>query len=220
MTTDKTPAHPERYEWLGNANEWKSCTHEEAIKLSNAKYEVREIRPFAHCTCPSGDGSLRHPCPAHPATLATVKHGGCVQLGDWLPPLPDPMRMPPERDGTYRLGYDAEDMQDYARAAVEAALAARQPAGQEPDAWVPATFFDSDSGAMTARRTLPPTTVVDLHGVYEPLYRHPPAQAVDLGQFRSLARSWIVEAGGTVDDTKHACADELLALIDGKAVGK
>ncbi|MDH7548230.1 hypothetical protein [Stenotrophomonas geniculata] len=61
-----------------------------------------------------------------PATLATAKHGGCVQLGDWLPPLPDPMRMPPERDGTYRLGYDAEDMQDYARAAVEAALAARQ----------------------------------------------------------------------------------------------
>lgn len=34
------------------------------------------------CTCPSGDGSLRHPCPAHPATLATVKHGGCVQLGN------------------------------------------------------------------------------------------------------------------------------------------
>ncbi|HFF6210387.1 TPA: hypothetical protein ACGCHH_000299 [Stenotrophomonas maltophilia] len=40
------------------------------------------------------------------------------------------------------------------------------------------------------------------------------AQAVDLGPFRSLARSWIVEAGGTVADTKHACADELLALID------
>lgn len=81
MSNDKTPTHPERYEWLGNANEWKSCTHEEAINLSNAKYEVREIRPFAHCTCPTGDGSLRHPCPSHRATLATVKHGGCVQLG-------------------------------------------------------------------------------------------------------------------------------------------
>ncbi|MFU6774043.1 hypothetical protein ACM77A_27825, partial [Pseudomonas aeruginosa] len=22
--------------------------------------------PDATCTCPSGDGSLRHPCPAHP----------------------------------------------------------------------------------------------------------------------------------------------------------
>lgn len=51
------------------------------------------------------------------------------------------------------------------------------------------------------------------------LYAAPPAQAVDLGPFRSLARSWIVEAGGTVADTKHACADELLALIDSQAVG-
>ncbi|AWB79598.1 TPA: Lar family restriction alleviation protein [Stenotrophomonas maltophilia] len=42
----------------------------------------------------------------------------------------------------------------------------------------------------------------------------PPAQAVDLGRLRDLARSWIVEAGGTAADTKHACADELLALID------
>jgi hypothetical protein len=44
-----------------------------------------------------------------------------------------------------------------------------------------------------------------------------PAQAVDLGPLRSLARSWIVEAGGTVADTKHACADELLTLIDSQA---
>ena len=44
--------------------------------------------------------------------------------------------------------------------------------------------------------------------------------AVDLERLRSLARSWIVEAGGTVADTKHACADELLALIDGQAVVK
>ncbi|MHC9290735.1 hypothetical protein, partial [Pseudomonas aeruginosa] len=25
--------------------------------------------PDATCTCPSGDGSLRHPCPAHPAPV-------------------------------------------------------------------------------------------------------------------------------------------------------
>ncbi|WP_216666615.1 hypothetical protein, partial [Pseudomonas aeruginosa] len=25
--------------------------------------------PDATCTCPSGDGSLRHPCPAHPASV-------------------------------------------------------------------------------------------------------------------------------------------------------
>lgn len=38
------------------------------------------MKPSSNCTCPSGDGSLRHPCPEHPATLATAKHGGCVQL--------------------------------------------------------------------------------------------------------------------------------------------
>lgn len=38
------------------------------------------------CSCPSGDGSLRHPCSAHPAP-ADVQPGGRVRLGD-----ADPMR--------------------------------------------------------------------------------------------------------------------------------
>ncbi|HEP1207464.1 TPA: hypothetical protein QEN11_22665 [Stenotrophomonas maltophilia] len=33
------------------------------------------------CSCPSGDGSLRHPCSAHPAP-ADVQPGGRVRLGD------------------------------------------------------------------------------------------------------------------------------------------
>lgn len=33
------------------------------------------------CSCPSGEGSLRHPCPAHPS-LADVQPGGRVTLGD------------------------------------------------------------------------------------------------------------------------------------------
>lgn len=45
------------------------------------------------------------------------------------------------------------------------------------------------------------------------------SDTVDPGELHDLARSWIVEAGGTVADTKHACAEELLALIDSKAVG-
>lgn len=36
------------------------------------------------CTCPSGDGSLRHPCPSHP-TIADVQPGGRVRLGNGLP---------------------------------------------------------------------------------------------------------------------------------------
>ncbi|SEU13069.1 hypothetical protein [Stenotrophomonas indicatrix] len=83
MSNDKTPGDSVRYEWLSASEQWKACDHSEAQKLSAAGYEVREVRSFRmDCTCPSGDGSLRHPCPAHPATLATAKHGGCVQLGD------------------------------------------------------------------------------------------------------------------------------------------
>lgn len=33
-------------------------------------WQATEQRENAHCTCPSGDGSLRHPCPAHPAEVA------------------------------------------------------------------------------------------------------------------------------------------------------
>lgn len=43
------------------------------------------------------------------------------------------------------------------------------------------------------------------------------APATDLEQFRRLAHGWVVEAGGVAADVKHACADELLALIDGQA---
>lgn len=81
MSNDKTLGHAVRYEWFSASEQWSACDHSEAKKLSAAGYEVREVRGFRmDCTCPSGDGSLRHPCPAHPATLATVKHGGCVQL--------------------------------------------------------------------------------------------------------------------------------------------
>lgn len=55
-----------------------------------------------------------------PATLATVKHGGCVQLGDWLPPLPH-TDYNAYNDGSEPL-YTAQQMQDYARAALTDAL--------------------------------------------------------------------------------------------------
>lgn len=51
-------------------------------------------------------------------TLATVKHGGCVQLEDGLPPLPIRQRFTTLHGETY--AYSAEQMQDYARAALSA----------------------------------------------------------------------------------------------------
>lgn len=60
-----------------------------------------------------------------PATLATVKHGGCVQLGDWLPLLPpevDAVRcmIRGEKDMAEACDYyyTADQMRDYARAAL------------------------------------------------------------------------------------------------------
>ncbi|WP_216638776.1 hypothetical protein, partial [Achromobacter ruhlandii] len=46
--------------------------------------QVRPERPkadkdAARCTCPSGDGSLRHPCPMHPGA---DKGGGQQRAGD------------------------------------------------------------------------------------------------------------------------------------------
>lgn len=45
------------------------------------------------------------------------------------------------------------------------------------------------------------------------------APGIDLEQFRLLANSWIVEAAGIAAEAKHACADELLALIDASPKG-
>lgn len=53
-----------------------------------------------------------------PATLATAKHGGCVQLGDGLPTLPD-TDWNARSDGSEPL-YSAEQMRDYAHAALSA----------------------------------------------------------------------------------------------------
>lgn len=91
------------------------------------------------CTCPSGDGSLRHPCPTHHAPLPTVKNGGCVQLPSltdqrsaWM--LPDDARIVSviadniergklDHPGFYRNTQLAEVL----RRMLTAALAARQP---------------------------------------------------------------------------------------------
>ncbi|MBP2482927.1 hypothetical protein J3A72_003219 [Stenotrophomonas sp. PvP093] len=51
------------------------------------------------CSCPSGDGSLRHPCPVHPP-LADVQPGGRVRLGDQAERAPWRSMDTCPRDGT------------------------------------------------------------------------------------------------------------------------
>lgn len=120
-----------------------------------------------------------------------------------------------------QLGYTLSDVHEaYSRGKRDAA---RQPVG-EPDAWVPDKFFGPGVNAMTARRK-PSDAAIAAHGLYVPLYRHPapPAQAVDLGQFRPFVeaqRQEYISHGLTPENYCVAKCDELLALIDGKAVGK
>ena len=194
--------------------------------------------------------AARQPAPV----LGDVAQPSPASQGDELPALPYP-NYPISKTGLQNNLYTASQMQDYARAA----LAARQPVGQEPVALgetdpIPCAWSDDDASSLVTlrdalRRIIAGTTTKDAaHFLKQPGQRRmtikdaqevaaahlpyveslvhrsqgyaaPPAQAVDLGQFRSLARSWIVEAGGTVADTKHACADELLTLIDSQAVG-
>lgn len=40
----------------------------ELVRLADALKQPQADKGAAPCTCPSGDGSLRHPCPAHPQT--------------------------------------------------------------------------------------------------------------------------------------------------------
>jgi len=70
-----------------------------------------------------------------PATLATAKPGGCVQLGDQLPPLPKTGYVTGGDFGhEAHNAFTPEQMQDYARAAIAAALSAQPSPGGQGDA--------------------------------------------------------------------------------------
>lgn len=100
-------------------------------------------------------------------------------------------------------------------------LAARQPVGQIVG------YMDPNADFMLAR----PGDCVLMGNIVlwrepgskytKPLYDAPPAQAVDLGQFRDLAQRWADKADLAPSPmTARSCSQQLLALIDSKAVGK
>jgi hypothetical protein len=98
-------------------------------------------------------------------------------------------------------------------------LAARQPVGQEPVAVVGPDFalFWFGSG--------PIAPLVERNGLRpgSKLYAAPPAQAVDLGKYRHAllrASGWARRSDVTSHVEDAGLLRELLALIDGKAVGK
>lgn len=98
---------------------------------------------------------------------------------------------------------------------LEELRAARQPVGQEPVAVVGSDFTICWLGSG------PIAPLVERHGIKRGglLYAAPPAQAVDLGQFRELAQRWADKAVMAPSPmTARSCSQQLLALIDGKAV--
>ncbi len=102
-------------------------------------------------------------------------------------------------------------------------LAARQPVGQEPVLWVSPDVLDAmathraqnfPAGGMGLACPAGSATV--------PLYAAPPAQAVDLGQFRALAAKFDglgdEDVGDAYSGPYYECARQLRALIDSQAV--
>lgn len=183
-----------------------------------------------NCTCPSGDGSLHHPCPSHPT------------LGDALLPCPfcgnDAEFVPYKNNGltlkcksmgciqrnqrTLRYGIDwlRTSMTEHWNARV---LSARQPVG-EPEIEFQARLMDVKTNLPTENWRHSPIYEenpgrgthywVEYRKRY--IYYAPPAQAVDLGQFLPLAR-WVVNcAGHGINDTQRRMGQRLLDLINSK----
>ncbi|MGY6086068.1 hypothetical protein ACWWU7_08150 [Stenotrophomonas sp. SM006] len=102
-------------------------------------------------------------------------------------------------------------------------LAARQPVGQEPAFFVNRWEMEHGTAAgLVAMRAGKHLGIRDFFTV--PLYAAPPAQAVDLGQFRALAAFGEEFAFSSEKQPQsrviYAQARRLLALLDSQAVGK
>ncbi|TGW16886.1 hypothetical protein E4417_16815 [Stenotrophomonas maltophilia] len=97
------------------------------------------------CTCPSGDGSLRHPCPAHPA-LADVQPGGRVRLGDQAERARfeayfNAFNLDKDADGSYLREMIQDKWEDW-QVAWRAALSAQPSPGGQRDV-VAATVWEA-----------------------------------------------------------------------------
>lgn len=90
--------------------------------------------PPVDCTCPSGDGSLRWPCPEHPPA-----GGQELPALPKLPGHPDPMSMDWTRSELKAIAKYGEDC-------ARAALAMRQPQGEDLSAAIQAAARDLPEG--------------------------------------------------------------------------
>lgn len=156
-------------------------------------------------------------------TLADVQPSNRVTLGDSLPPLPpevDSVRcmIRGEKDLAESCDYyyTAEQMREYARAAL-----ALQQVAQEPVAYIAKCELDSLRDLPVSFKCRPTVWAKPTGQAGIPLYAAPTAQAVDLGQFRALA-AFGEEFAFSAEKQPYsrviyAQARRLLALIDSHA---
>lgn len=106
----------------------------------------------------------------------------------------------------------------YARAVAD--HAARQPVG-EPEIWVsPGQLEELKRRPAGQGSNYLPIRLASEGNFTQPLYAAPPAQAVDLGQFRDLAEFALLNAKlHNCWGKRESLARSLLALIDSQAVG-
>ncbi|PJL71671.1 hypothetical protein B9Y75_06815 [Stenotrophomonas maltophilia] len=110
------------------------------------------------------------------------------------------------------------------RAELIAALAARQPVGQEPAFFVNRWEMEHGTASgLVAMRTGKHLGIRDFFTV--PLYAAPPAQAVDLGGLREILESWknsdypFSYEGQCAQRALDACIADLKGWLDSQAVG-
>lgn len=147
-----------------------------------------EKTPAPTCTCPSGDGSLRSPCPAHGALPAiNLQHEA---LGFVLFPL-SPAAVAPHV-AQYIIGFDFDEVRDVygdrfavfwqglvamflGHPSAQTAFAAHQLGAQERVAWASTGATGHKVVAMPGLHQLP-------YGDYD-LYATRYGQGIDLGKF-------------------------------------
>ncbi|WWW35629.1 hypothetical protein V8017_00315 [Stenotrophomonas rhizophila] len=184
------------------------------------------------CTCPSGDRSLRWPCPAHGAVPAiNLQHEA---LGFVLFPL-SPAAVAPHV-AEYIIGFDFDEVRDvygkrfavFWQGLVD--MFAGQPGAQTYS-------IDADPAGIRARvaDVITGTLMVGAQGHTPPPAGHwaepfwqmarsdAAAQGIDLEQLRALAEEWkqleypLSYEGQQAQRATNACSADLLALIDQRA---
>ncbi len=157
------------------------------------------------CSCPSGDGSLRHPCPTHPPLADSQPVKGLSWADYWI-----------ER-GQSDVAHDFDAFSRAEAWALQRFPSAGQPVGQLSDAEIDARLNTLYRDMVASGRHNGGMSGVAWDRAVYRMASISPAQAGVLGQFReAVEMAFEVEIK---DWAQRQRLEGLLALIDSQAVG-